>query len=203
MKIYTKTGDQGETGLIGGVRVPKCDARIETCGDIDELNSLIGLIRCLSIPDPIESIFESIQNELFQAGAVIACTNIDRLGTQHLTLAHVQKLEQAIDRLTLELSPLTHFVLPGGSESASRCHHARTVCRRAERRLVSFLDPQKSTLPAEKGAESRSQDSDALVCAHQEVLCYMNRLSDLLFVISRYLNHSESVGEILWKPPCP
>lgn len=180
MKIYTKTGDDGTTGLIGGARVGKDDLRIECYGTIDELNATIGL--CASISDEsLKAWFTPVMNELFVIGAHLA-TPGDQKNTSGwmppLTQAMVDRLEQQIDSAEKQLSPLQNFILPGGTDLSARLHLARTVCRRAERLLVHF---------------SRSHPLDELL------MRYINRLSDWLFVVARLANHLAGVGDVPWK----
>src|SRR5262245_27534542 len=139
-RIYTKTGDTGETGLFGGGRVGKDAARIEACGAVDELNAALGLARSFGTPAELDSLLEILQSQLFTLGAVLATPHgakaeeyIPKLRSQW-----IDAMEHAIDRFETELSPMTHFILPGGSTVASMLHLARTICRRAERRVVTF-----------------------------------------------------------------
>ncbi len=181
MKIYTKTGDKGETGLFGGDRVSKDARRIEAYGAVDELNSLVGIIRALRPNKKIDQVLLGIQNDLFVLGADLATrkTNkrslIPRIGPSHVAL-----LEKAIDTLQLPLTPLKTFILPGGTIAASHLHYARTVCRRAERSVVRL---------------SRSEE------INEYALVYLNRLSDLLFVLARYANHIGKEKETEWRNP--
>ncbi len=178
MKIYTKTGDHGDTSLFGGQRVSKNHSRITAYGTVDELNSIIGIVRSAD-PDPLlEELMERIQNELFVLGADLATppeknTRIDRIGPDH-----VHRIEQDIDRLENELKPLKSFILPGGSPGAAYLHLARTVCRRAERSCFSCRQSE---------------------IVSDEALIFLNRLSDLLFVMARYQNKSKNVRDVAWK----
>ncbi|HEV3343201.1 MAG TPA: cob(I)yrinic acid a,c-diamide adenosyltransferase, partial [Pirellulales bacterium] len=167
MKIYTKTGDAGETGLFGGPRVFKDDPRVEAYGDVDELNAVLGLVRCEAIESRIDQLLARIQNELFDLGAELASPEPDRVGTKRVATAQVGALESAIDEYEAGLPPLKTFILPGGVRAAALLHLARTVCRRAERRVVAL---------------GRREPISA------EVVIYLNRLSDLLFVLSRAVN---------------
>ena len=180
MKIYTKTGDEGETGLFGGARVSKASLRVEAYGGVDELNSAVGWAR-VSVSDPdLDALLNQIQNDLFEVGAELGSTE-DRKQKSAMPLiteSQVEGLERAIDKYEEGPPALTSFVLPGGSESASRFHLARCVCRRAERSLVAL------------GAHETVRG---------EVLRYINRLSDLLFVLARYANHIAGVEDIPWK----
>ena len=171
-KIYTRTGDDGTTELSDHERIDKSDARIEAMGDIDELNSILGLLRANSIPSEISSYLLNIQHRLFDIGAELAIP-----GNAIISPQAVEKLENLIDSYNSELPALKEFVLPGGSLSASICHVARTICRRSERTLVRL-------------ARKESFNSESL--------CYINRLSDLLFVFARTLNQKEGDKEVLW-----
>jgi cob(I)alamin adenosyltransferase len=179
MKIYTKTGDEGETALFSGGRVPKNDARVEAYGTVDELNSWLGLIRTYDLAVLVSAWLESIQNDLFVIGADLA-TPLDsspdwlvRMGEQP-TIA----LEVAIDLMDTELSPLKAFILPGGIPAAASLHIARTVCRRAERLCVSL------------------QQSEGI---NPAALIYLNRLSDFLFTLARYVNLKAGESETKWQ----
>lgn len=177
MKIYTKTGDAGETGLVGGSRVGKDNERIEALGDIDELNAVLGLARCHA--GAFEAPLAIVQDELFQVGSEVASVPGARLGFQLLESSSITKLEGSIDEMTGELPPLTSFILPGGSELAALLHLARAACRRAER----------SVLKLSRQSEVRS-----------EILVYMNRLSDWLFVAARKANADAGVEDTKWTP---
>jgi cob(I)alamin adenosyltransferase len=179
MKIYTRGGDRGETGLLGGGRVRKDDLRPEAYGAVDELNSWIGLARCESLPEPVEAILAQAQNQLFRLGAQLASSKTpDATGTA-ITAEQVEILEHAIDAADGQLPPLAEFILPGGTRGAALLHLARCVCRRAERRVVSLVqrDPAVGTLP----------------------IAYLNRLSDLLFVLARAVNAASNVPDVAWK----
>jgi cob(I)alamin adenosyltransferase len=186
MKIYTKTGDAGDTGLFAGPRVRKDDLRIEAYGTVDELNAVLGLARSQSavgqskMPSEIDSLLVDIQHRLFDLGAQLATPNPNAGGTNLITAKHIESLEQAIDRFDSQLPPLKNFILPGGTLAASWLHLARTVCRRAERHVVTLLQrEQKKIAP--------------------EVLIYLNRLSDLLFVLARAVNHAAGQGDVAWQ----
>src|SRR5439155_10159438 len=170
-RIYTKTGDAGDTALGDGRRVPKDHARVEAFGTVDELNAVLGLLLAHA-PDLAERpLVQSVQNDLFDVGADLCLTPAaDEQPGQKLrvTAAQAERLESAIDRLNADLKPLTSFVLPGGSVAAAWCHLARTVCRRAERAVVTLARAE---------------------AVNPQVLVYLNRLSDLLFVLARHLNH--------------
>lgn len=177
MKIYTKKGDYGQTSLFGGTKVMKDEIRIESYGTVDELNSVIGVILTNPLSDKGRSILMDIQHQLFILGADLATpqnkkAKVERIGSKEIT-----KLEQIIDELDEELSPLTTFILPGGSPAGAELHMARTVCRRAERRTVSL-------------AKNEEISEDCVI--------YLNRLSDLLFVLARYENKKGDVKETPW-----
>jgi cob(I)alamin adenosyltransferase len=178
MKIYTKTGDDGTTGLFGGERVPKDALRIDAYGTVDELNSVIGLARCYAIDQKADAILNAIQSDLFQLGADLATplsvsnAKIDRV--QH---GDCERLESWIDELDAQLPPLNNFILPGGGKPGAILHLARNVCRRAERLTV------------------RLSHSESV---GDHVIVYLNRLSDLLFVIARWVNKQQGQDEMKW-----
>jgi len=178
MKIYTKAGDDGSTGLIGGQRVRKSDARIDCVGAVDEVNAALGW--CAACGDAhVATLLLPIQNDLFVIGSHLALADGATAGASLPVLDEsiVSRLEMEIDAAERELSPLRQFILPGGTEAASRLHFARTVCRRAERRVVSFsMDRPISTV----------------------MLTYLNRLSDWLFVQARHANHRAGVEDVPW-----
>jgi cob(I)alamin adenosyltransferase len=180
MKIYTRQGDDGSTGLFDGRRVPKDDLRIEACGAVDELNSQLGLA-LVDCPAELRSWLEPVQIELFELGADLATPPDSRNAGKVKRVAPERAiaLETAIDHLQAELTPLKRFVLPGGTELAARLHVARTVCRRAERRVVQLAAAGPVT-PA--------------------VLIYLNRLSDLLFVCARWANRHAGRPDVEWYP---
>lgn len=182
--IYTKTGDSGETGLFGGGRVGKDDPRVEAYGEVDELNASLGLARSLKLDPELDPLVQSIQEQLFTLGAVLATPAGTRAEQQipKLRSEWVQAMEQAIDRLEPTLPPMASFILPGGTPAASALHVARTVCRRAERRVVPFV---------------RSGKVDMLA------VVYLNRLSDLLFMMARWENHRAGVVDTKWTPGRP
>lgn len=178
-RIYTKSGDGGATGLGDGSRVSKDDPRIEAYGTVDELNAVIGLLRSPSDEVPEREILGAISNDLFDLGADLCCPEGPQAGARlRITPSHVARLEEAIDRVNAGLRPLTSFVLPGGTTASAWCHLARTVCRRAERRVVT-LQTQTPVNP--------------------QVLIYLNRLSDLLFVLGRAANRG-GADDVLWEP---
>lgn len=179
MKIYTKTGDSGETGLFRGPRVRKDAARIEAYGTVDELNAVLGVVRTESLPAEIDSLLGRIQHHLFDLGAELATPDAAAQGMAMISEAHIRTLEDAIDHHEATLAPLTTFILPGGTRAAADLHLARTVCRRAERRLV--------TLTAAEG--------DGI---SPSPVVYLNRLSDLLFVLARAVNAAAGTHDVSW-----
>jgi cob(I)alamin adenosyltransferase len=181
MKIYTKTGDQGATGLFGGGRVPKDDVRVEAYGDVDELNAVLGMARSVEPMPRIDEVLVPIQRDLFAIGALLATPNRDKMAL-HLQKARIDEgriaeLEHAIDEGEAELEPLTAFIIPGGTPKAAALHVARTVCRRAERHVVRLQHTVE--LPA-------------------LAVIYLNRLSDLLFTLARVANRRAGAGEVTW-----
>jgi len=188
IKIYTGTGDHGKTSLFSGERVSKADKRLEACGDVDELNAVLGALGAsLREEDPnVAREIREIQSTLFHVGAGLMTTPGSPLADSLKPVSdeQIKSLEMAIDRMDALLPPLTGFILPAGHAAATWSHIARTVCRRAERHAVSVL--------GEAGEEDRS-------AAHRRLLVYMNRLSDYLFMLSRYCNRIMGVQEIPWK----
>lgn len=224
LRIYTRTGDEGETGLFGGQRVRKDALRVEAYGTVDELNAIIGLARVASHTnredanqidtnredanrqdtnraksedlkasvDDIDSLLQTIQNDLFTLGADLATpeekdTIKGRIRITRIAPPQILHLEQQIDRYEAELPPLTSFILPGGTPLAAHLHHARVVCRRAERRTVTLAQSDPESL-----YNSQQINPDALR--------YLNRLSDLLFVLARVANHRQQVPDVKWTP---
>jgi cob(I)alamin adenosyltransferase len=177
MKIYTKTGDSGETSLFDNTRVMKSDARVDAYGEVDETNACLGVARAGGVDEDIATVIDGLQKDLFALGARLAdpSAHIAPRVTK-VTDIRVERLEEIIDRFEAELPPLRRFVLPGGSPAGAALHLARTVCRRAERRVVAL------------GAAN----------ADPVVLIYLNRLSDLLFVMARVVNHRAKVPETEW-----
>ncbi len=183
MKIYTKTGDVGTTSLVGGKRVSKASHRLEAYGTVDELNSHIGLLAAMSIDDEqIVEFLYAIQNRLFNLGAYLATDNTDNPEMQPagITAEEIALIENEIDRLDQLLPPLHSFILPGGCLQAGQTNVVRTVCRRAERRLVALME--------------------AGVAVHPLASAYLNRLSDYFFTLARYLNLATSTSERPWQP---
>lgn len=180
MKIYTKTGDKGETGLWGGGRISKSAARIHAYGTIDECNAVLGIVRSFDLPSEIETPLKEVQNLLFVCGSDLATPGdkqkaIDRIGKKD-----IEFLESRIDRLEKSLPALNQFIIPGGEQSAAYLHLARTICRRAERWIVEVVanDP-----------------------VHKDALIFINRLSDFLFVAARSANQKAGLNDIPWKSP--
>jgi len=179
MKIYTKTGDTGDTSLYGGKRVPKHSVRIDAYGTVDELNAQLGVVRALTPAADVDTLLEQIQNQLFVLGADLAApfdpasSNLKRIQQNE-----IQFLEEIIDRMDAQLDPLTSFILPGGSPVGAQLHSARTVCRRAER----FVD-----------ALGRKEEIGKFP------LVYLSRLADLLFVVARYVNAQAGIEETRWR----
>lgn len=178
-RIYTKTGDDGETGLFGGARVSKDHARVEACGTLDETNAALGWVRSLGPSATVDAVLGRVQDELFALGAELACApgHENRLKVALIDERNIRALERDIDLAERELPELERFVLPGGSAIAAALHLARTVCRRAERRIVSLDD-----------------------AARRELGVYANRLGDLLFVLARLSNLESGRGDELWQP---
>ena len=179
MKIYTKTGDKGDTGLFGGARVSKASDRVDAYGEVDELNSVLGLARAESLAPELDTLLGTIQSTLFNLGAELATdpeAKVD-VGVPLVADPDIESLERAIDTYEADLPELKTFVLPGGCRAAAAFHLGRTVCRRAERRLVGLAGH----------TELRA-----------ECVRYLNRLSDLLFVLARHANHASGVADVPW-----
>ncbi|MBC7543353.1 MAG: cob(I)yrinic acid a,c-diamide adenosyltransferase [Candidatus Sericytochromatia bacterium] len=178
-KVYTRTGDDGTTGLGGGQRVPKDSARIEAYGTVDELNSVIGVALAAGLDIRLVPTLQRVQNELFHLGSDLCFLEADKARFQipQIEQRHIDALEHEMDLLTEHLEPLQNFILPGGTPGASQLHVARTVCRRAERRAMEL---------------GRAEGIGAFVVK------YLNRLSDTLFVMSRFANHASGGADILW-----
>lgn len=172
-KIYTRTGDAGTTGLGDGQRVSKDSLRIHGLGEIDELNAVLGVLLCEALPEDIRALLTDVQNDLFDLGGEVCIPGMTMITDRQVTM-----LETELDRLNEPLPPLKDFILPGGTRSAALAHHARTVCRRAERAIVAL-----------------AQDEAVNNAPRQ----YLNRLSDLLFVLGRALNRAEGHGDVLWQ----
>lgn len=184
--IYTRTGDKGTTSLVGGVRVPKTHARLEAYGTMDELNAQIGYLISLMEDGEDKEMLKFVQHKLFTLGSYLATdTSKMNLGTEsHILPEHVARLEQAIDETDASLPELRAFILPGGSLAASVCHICRTVCRRAERRILAL------------------EEMDEKCEIDENVKQFVNRLSDYLFILSRKLNQLTRHDEIYWDKSC-
>ena len=182
MKIYTKSGDQGKTSLIGGTRVPKSHIRIETYGTVDELNSFIGLLNDLVVDAKINADLKEIQDRLFTVGSSLACDpeKESALRIPDLNEEDILRLELTMDAMNEVLAPMKSFIIPGGHQAISTAHIARCVCRRAERWCVNM------------------QEEDLFV--ETLVIKYLNRLSDYLFTLARYIGHLNGVADLPWKP---
>ena len=183
-RIYTRTGDAGETGLIGGQRVPKDHLRVEAYGAVDELNAHLGVARSMVVQPDLEAVIDRIQHRLFDLGAELATPPVKE-GAPAITDQEVSVLEGVIDLYQEMLPPLREFILPAGNGIAAALHVARTVCRRAERRTVTLARTEK---------------------VRPQILKYLNRLSDLLFVIARAANARSGIPDVTWKkaaPPAP
>lgn len=178
-KIYTRTGDKGETGLIGGERVSKNSVRINAIGDVDELNACLGVVRSHEPWEELDSLLNAIQNRLFDLGSGLALAEPGKFEIPEVEESDVRLLESAIDDAETTVEPLKNFILPGGSPIAAQLHFARTVCRRAERSVLSL------------GAEAELPT---------QAIIYLNRLSDLLFVLARSANARSNVQEVKWNP---
>lgn len=181
-RIYTRTGDTGETGLIGGQRVPKDHVRVEAYGAVDELNAHLGAARSMVVYPDLDEVIDRIQHRLFDLGAELATPTSRGSGPPAINESEVKVLEGVIDLYQEMLPPLREFILPAGNGIAAALHIARTVCRRAERRTVTLARSEK---------------------VRPEILKYLNRLSDLLFVIARAANARSGIPDVLWKKPGP
>jgi cob(I)alamin adenosyltransferase len=179
-RIYTRTGDKGETGLVGGTRVPKDSLRVEAYGNVDELNAVLGIVRAFMNDRELDKLIAELQNDLFVVGSDLASApggqqrNIPRISNER-----IMSIERTIDKFEAELLPLSSFILPGGGVTGALLHNARTVARRAERRIVTLSKAET---------------------INEELIRYMNRLSDLLFVMARVANHRENMTETEWHP---
>ena len=179
-RIYTRTGDKGETGLVGGTRVSKDSIRVEAYGNVDELNSALGAVRAFINDKELEDLLAELQNDLFIVGSDLASTpNAQQRNIPRISKEKIVAMERTIDKFEAELSPLKAFILPGGGVSGSLLHNARTVARRAERRIVTLGKAEP---------------------INEQLVPYMNRLSDLLFVMARVANHRENKPETEWHP---
>ena len=178
MKIYTKTGDDGNTGLQGNFRIAKSHPRIMAYGTVDEANAAIGIVLTNVLDEDVSQLLSQIQNDLFLLGSDLSNQNLNDLKNR-VSLEMIQKLEKSIDLFELELSPLTNFILPGGNLAAAQTHQVRTIVRRAETLVVKLSDKDE---------------------INSNCIKYLNRLSDLMFVLGRLINKRKGIEDILWKP---
>ena len=178
MKIYTKTGDDGNTGLQGDFRIAKSHPRILAYGTVDEANAMIGVVLSNVLDDDVREVLNTIQNELFLLGSDLSNQNLNDLKNR-ISLDMVEKLEKIIDKFELELPPITNFILPGGNVAAAQIHQVRTIVRRAETLVVQLSDKDEI-------------NSNCIKC--------LNRLSDLMFVMGRLINKRNGIEDIIWKP---
>ena len=179
-RIYTRTGDKGETGLVGGARVSKDSLRVDAYGSVDELNSVLGVVRAFLNDKELDELLAGLQRDLFVVGADLASTpEAQQRSLPRISKERIVEMERAIDRFETELSPLKAFILPGGGVAGSLLHNARTVSRRAERRIVTLSKREP---------------------INEQMVPYMNRLSDLLFVLARVANRRENKAETEWHP---
>lgn len=183
--IYTRTGDKGTTSLVGGVRVPKTHARLEAYGTVDELNSHLGLVIAYLPEGEEKDLLQYVQHKLFSIGSYLATdtsqTQLDI--SSQVSESGIERLERALDRIDSELPPQTAFILSGGSVRSAECHIARTICRRAERRILALEENQECEVD-------------------EKVKRFVNRLSDFLFILSRKMNYSDTNTEIYWDKTC-
>ena len=178
MKIYTKTGDDGNTGLQGDFRISKSHPRIIAYGTVDEANAAIGVVLTNTLDDDVSQLLNQIQNDLFLLGSDLSNQNLNDLKNR-VTLEMIEKLEESIDTFESELPPITNFILPGGNVAASQIHQVRTIIRRAETLVVKLSDKDE---------------------INSNCIKYLNRLSDLMFVMGRLINKRNGVEDIIWKP---
>ena len=178
MKIYTKTGDDGNTGLQGDFRIAKSHPRILAYGTVDEANAMIGVVLSNVLDDDVREVLNTIQNELFLLGSDLSNQNLNDLKNR-ISLDMVEKLEKIIDKFELELPPITNFILPGGDVAAAQIHQVRTIVRRAETLVVQLSDKDE---------------------INSNCIKYLNRLSDLMFVMGRLINKRNGIEDIIWKP---
>ena len=181
MKIYTRTGDQGETGLYGGARIAKNDPRMAAIGAVDELNAVLGLARAEGVSTPLDTVLARLQNQMFDLGAELATPDAADRGVDRLQESDVAELESVIDQLENDLPPLQTFILPGGAKPAAILHMARSVCRRAEREIVALS--RNATI-------------------REIVLKFVNRVGDLLFVLARTANAEAGQPDVPWDKKC-
>jgi len=175
MPIYTKFGDKGKTTLTSGEIVPKSDIRVEAYGSVDELNAVLGLVLSFSEMEDVASALAGVQDDLFVIGSELASKGAK---TRTIKPVRMSRLEAEIDRLSTQLPPLNHFIVPGGNETASLLHFSRTVCRRAEREVVALSDRDR---------------------INPDMIIYLNRLGDLLFILARFVNYKKRIPEKIWR----
>jgi cob(I)alamin adenosyltransferase len=180
MKIYTRRGDTGETDLLHGVRVWKSSPCLDAIGTLDELSATLGLLRIERVPEEIDRLLERLQNELFCAGTELASAPSAESPCPRIAKGHIQAIEATIDQYDARLQPLKGFILPGGVRAAAMFHVARTICRRAERHLAALIQVDKQAVSA-------------------DMMAYINRLSDLFFVLARLSNAQAGVADVPWK----
>ena len=178
MKIYTKTGDDGNTGLQGNFRISKSHPRILAYGTVDEANAAIGVVLTNRLDDDVSQLLSQIQNDLFLLGSDLSNQNLNDLKNR-ISLEMIEKLEKSIDTFEFELPPITNFILPGGNVAASQIHQVRTIVRRAETLVVELSDKDE---------------------INSNCIKYLNRLSDLMFVMGRLINKRNGIEDIIWKP---
>ena len=178
MKIYTKTGDDGNTGLQGDFRISKSHSRIMAYGTVDEVNATIGVVLTNNLDNDIKQLLSQIQNDLFLLGSDLSNQNLDDLNNR-ISVSMVEKIETSIDTFELELPPITNFILPGGNSAAAHIHQVRTIIRRAETLVVKLSDKDE---------------------INSNCIKYLNRLSDLMFVMGRLINKRNGIEDIIWKP---
>jgi cob(I)alamin adenosyltransferase len=182
VKIYTKSGDDGLTGLLGAGRVSKAAPRIDAYGTVDELNAALGVARAAGLDRALEEVTSSVQSDLFSVGAALADPDPNGPFHQGIQPSHAQRLEHLIDHFDADLPPLSHFILPGGSKGAAELHLARTICRRAERAVVALAGTPGESVP-------------------HDLIIFLNRLSDLLFVMARVENQRSGIPDVKWIAP--
>ncbi len=182
MKIYTRTGDAGSTGLFGGPRVSKDDDRIEAYGTVDELNAALGMARAADPGETMDAHLQAIQSELFSIGAELATPDPDQHQLRIIGATHIAQLEAWIDEYEAQVEPLKHFILPAGCAASANLHLARGICRRAERRVVTLVRHHETNVS-------------------EELMVYLNRLGDLLFVLARAANQRLQIPETKWQKP--
>ena len=178
MKIYTKTGDDGNTGLQGDFRISKSHPRIMAYGTVDETNAAIGVVLTNTLDDDIKELLSQIQNDLFLLGSDLSNQNLNDLKNR-ISIDMVEKIESSIDKFELELPPITNFILPGGDTAAAQIHQVRTIVRRAETLVVKLSDKDE---------------------INSNCIKYLNRLSDLMFVLGRLINKRKGIEDVIWKP---